>query len=89
MCVCLCYVVPGRVNSLDIIGENSTSFMVSWRSPSSSQKNGIISNYYLVASFTSNGSFARDRRLNVSECVEEDIGYSISFAGLGEILHIG
>ena len=90
LCVCVCYVhvVPGPVKSLDVIGESSTSFMVSWTSPSSSDKNGIISSYYLVASFNSNGSFARDMRLNVFEGVEEEMDYSISFAGLGETLHI-
>ena len=86
--MCVCYVVPGPVNSLDVFGENSTSFTVSWKSPSTFDKNGIILSYYIIASFTSNGSIARDRRLNVSERVEDDIDYNESVAGLGEILHI-
>ena len=77
---------PGRVNSLSVSGENSTSFLIMWASPTSSEKNGIISSYYVVATFTSNGSVVRDRRLDVSEAVEETVGYSISLVGLGEII---
>ena len=85
--VCMCKNVgPGPVNSLLVTGENATSFMVSWESPSPSDKNGSISSYYVVATFTSNGLFVRDTRINAAEAVNEIAQYSISFAGLGEKL---
>ena len=81
------FVGPGPVNCLTVARENSTSFKVTWKSPNPSDKNGIISTYYVVSTFTSNGSLAKDTKLNVNEAVDASTDYSISLVGLGEILY--
>ena len=70
-----------------VAGENFSSVKITWHSPSPSNKNGVISSYYIVARFTSNDSLAKVMKLNVSEPVEEITDYSVSVAGLGEILY--
>ena len=83
--VCM-FVAPGPVNSLSAAGEgeNFTSFSIMWTSPTSSEKNGIISSYSIVATFTSNGSVVTNMRMNVNETVEESVPYSTSLTGFGE-----
>ena len=81
------FVGPGPVNCLTVTRENSTSFKIIWKSPSPSNKNGIISHYYVVATFNSNDSFVKDVKLNVIKAVDESTDYSISLTGLGEVLY--
>ena len=82
------FVGPGPVNCLTVDRKNSTSLKVAWKSLSPSNKNGIISSYYIVARFTSNESLVKAIQLNVAEAVEESTDYSISLVGIGERFYI-